>query len=78
MVTQHKEMLSKLKKQVKALQQKEKNTQARLRQALRAVKKIAQTYKKNLLQKTRDAEVAAYSKLAKSMQQKAKKLKSKR
>ena len=78
MVTQHKEMLVKLKKQVKVLQLKEKKMRSRLQQALREVKQIARTYKKDLMQKTRDAEVTAYSKLAKTIHQKAKKLKSKR
>ena len=77
MVTNHMAMLVKLKKQVSALKRKEKSTRKKLRLALIKSEKIAKTYKKKLVIKTRDAEVAAYSKLAKSIKQKAKQLKGK-
>jgi hypothetical protein len=77
MVTNHTAMLAKLKKQVNTLKRKEKNTRKKLRLALVKSEKIAKTFKKKLVIKTRDAEVAAYSKLAKTIKLKAKKLKSK-
>jgi hypothetical protein len=77
MVTKHKAMLSRLKKQVSALKRKERLTRIKLHNALLKVKKIARTYEKKLVKKTRDAEAAAYSKMAKTIKKKVKKLKSK-
>ncbi|MES2218829.1 MAG: hypothetical protein V4501_10515 [Pseudomonadota bacterium] len=78
MVPKHKAMLTKLKKQVSALKRKEKLARIKLKTALMEVKQITKTYEKKLVKKTRDAQVAAYSTLAKTIKQKAKKLKSKK
>jgi hypothetical protein len=77
-VKKHGAMLSELKKQVKALERKEKATHKKLQLALANVKKIAKTYKKRLVKKTRDAKVKAgqreaaiYTRLAESIRKHA-------
>jgi hypothetical protein len=77
MVSKHQAMLARLKKQVSALKRKDRITRRKLKNALIKVKKITKTYEKTLAKKTRDAQVAAYSNLAKTIKLKTKKLKSK-
>lgn len=75
MVTKHKAMLSRLKKQVSALKRKERTTRVKLHNALLKVKKIVIAYEKKLIRKTRATEAAVYARLAKTINKKVKKLK---
>jgi hypothetical protein len=75
-------MLKKLKQQVSVLKQKEKITHRKLHKALIEVKKIAHSYEKKLVKKSRDtqvkmaaAEVAIYARLAESIRQHAEDIK---
>jgi hypothetical protein len=78
MATKQQAMLARLKKQDSALKRREKIAHNKLKNALIKVNKITKTYEKQLVKKTRDAQVAAYSTLAKTFKQKVKKLKSKK